>query len=137
MASRTELETMIKLIASKNLLRISTLLFVGLTGAFASAAQNLQLETTGNTEGTRTTDATELESVPASAPTRAFTARARGPVRLRQRQAQGTGAAASGTSTNTLHRFQPATQRANEAPSTACNSESGLKRFGGRTLGCG
>lgn len=127
MASRTEHETMIKMTTSKNLLTISTLLFACLIGAGASAAPNLDLETTEKS------DSTELASAPVSGSVQAFTARARGPVRLRQRHTQDT---ASGGSTDTLRRFQPATRGADEASSTYCKPVSNLKRFGGKTHAC-
>jgi len=124
MVSRTEHETMIKMTTSKNLLSISTLLFVCLTGAAASAAQNIDLE---NTEKA---DSPELASVRDSGSAGAFAARARGPVRLRQRQAHGMGCAAPEAPTDTLRRFQPAAQSGNQAPSTSCKTSSSLKRFG-------
>ena len=115
---------------SKNLLSTSTLLFVCLTGACASGAQNLHLENTGEAE------LTELASVRAAGSTRALTARARGPVRLRQRQTQGKGATASEDAADERRRFQPATRGTGGAPSTSCQPDNGLKRFGERTQEC-
>lgn len=120
---------MIKLTTSKNLLSLSTLLFVCLSGAFASAAQDL------HSDNAEKADSTQLASVGASGSARAFTARARGPVRLRQRQTQGMGGATAGQ-TDKLRRFQPALHDTNEAASTSCKASNNLKRFGGKTHDC-
>jgi len=115
---------------SKNPLSISTLLLVCFTGACASGAQNLHLESSEEA------NLTELANVRASGSTRALTARARGPVRLRQRQTQGRGATASAGASDELRRFQPATRGTGGAPSTSCQPDNGLKRFGERTQEC-